>query len=151
MYTESHDTWIKYIRGVNSLMNTLPIPKVISCNQLAFIEFNETINHMLGYGIELKSLHINCDSDWKHPNERYKSESLKNIKDRLEYQVKNNNTPQSTRVYLMKLWSDVFLPYNEITLSSSSLQLFTVTITHAETYSTRFISPFALGYKLWAW
>ena len=32
MYTESQDIRTKYIRGVNSIMNTLPIPKVISYN-----------------------------------------------------------------------------------------------------------------------
>ena len=32
MHTESHDTRIKCIRGVNLIMNTLPIPKFISYN-----------------------------------------------------------------------------------------------------------------------
>ena len=63
MYAESHDTRTKYIRGVNSTMNTLQIPKVVSYNQLACIELNKTINHMLGHGFELKSWHINNDSD----------------------------------------------------------------------------------------
>ena len=147
MYTESHDIRTKYIRGVNSIMNTLPIPKVISYNQFACIELNETLNHMLGHGYELKSLNVNCDSDWKHPDGRYKSEFLKKVRDKVEYQVKNNITHQNTRVCLMKQWSDGFQPYNVIILSLSFLQLFTVTTAHAEKYSTRFTSPFALGYK----
>ena len=63
IYTESHDIRTKYISGVNSIMNTLPIPKVISYNQLSCKDLNETINHMLGNGCELKSLDINCDTD----------------------------------------------------------------------------------------
>ena len=46
----------------------------------------------------------------------------------------------------MRLGSDGFQPCNVITLSSSYLQLFTVTMAHAEKYSTGFTSPFRLGY-----
>ena len=147
MYKESHDVMTKYIRGVNSIINTLPFLKVISYNGFVCIELNETINHILGQGIELKSLHIDTNSDWVHPDTRKKSEFLKKIRGKVEYQVKRNSMPQNTRAYLMRLWSDGFHPYNVIILSSSSLQLFTVTIAHAEKYSTRFTSPFALGNK----
>ena len=92
-------------------------------------------------------MHIDTESDWKNPDERYKSEFLKKVKDKVEDQVKHNDTPQDTRVYLMRLWSDGLQPYNMITLSSWSLQLFTLTMAHAEQYSTRYISLVALGYK----
>ena len=82
---------------------------------------NETLNNMLSHGIELKSLQIDTDSDFKHPDERYKSEFLKKAREKVEYQVKSNNSPQNSRVYLIQLWSDRFKPYNVITLSSSSL------------------------------
>ena len=49
--------------------------------------------------------------------------------------------------YLMRLWSEGSQPYNVITLSSSSLQLFTVTMTHVEQLSTTFTSPFASEHK----
>ena len=77
---------------------------------------------MLVHGYELKSLDINCDNDWKHPDGRYKSKFLKKVRDKVKYQVKNKNAPQNTRVYLMRLWSDGFQPYDVITLFSSSLQ-----------------------------
>ena len=77
MYTESYDIMTKNIRGVISNINTLPILKVISYNLFACRELDETINHMLGNEVELKSLDINCDSDWKNPDGRYKSEFLK--------------------------------------------------------------------------
>ena len=51
---------------------------------------------------------------------------------------------------LESIWwlrSDGFWLHNMITLSTSSLQLFTIAIVHAEQYSTRFMSPLALGYK----
>ena len=43
MYTASHDIRTKYISKVDSIMNTLSMPKVISYNQFACIEFNEAI------------------------------------------------------------------------------------------------------------
>ena len=76
MYTELHDIMMKYVRVVNLIMNTLFILKVICYNQFACIELNETINHMLSHGFELKSLDINCVSDWKNPVGRYTSEFL---------------------------------------------------------------------------
>ena len=91
-------------------------------------------------------MHLDTDSDWKHPDGRFKSEFWKLARDEVEYQVKYNNA-KNTRVYLMRLWSDGFQPCNVIILSSSSLQLFTVTMAHTEQHSTRFTSPFALGYK----
>ena len=60
----------------------------------------------------------------------------------MEYQTKHKNASQNTRFDLMRLWS-----FGLITLSSSSLQLLTVIIAHAEKYSTRFTSPCVLGYK----
>ena len=107
---------------------------------------NETINHMLCCGVKLKSLHINFDSDWKHPDGRYKY-FFRNGIYKLKYQGKTNTVHQNTRVYLMRLWSDGFQPHNVIALSSSSLKLCTVNMANAEKYSTRFTSPFALGYK----
>ena len=85
------------------------------------MELNETISHMLGHQSDLKSLHIDTDIHWKHPDGRYKSEFLKKVRDKVEYQVKSNNMTQNTRVYLMRLWSDGFQSYNVITLFSSSL------------------------------
>ena len=82
MYTESHDVRMKFIRGVSSIKNTVPIPKVTSYEQFVCIELNEIISHMLGNGIELKSLHMSCDSDWKHPYARYKSEFLNKVRDK---------------------------------------------------------------------
>ena len=64
------------------------------------------MNHMLGHGYELKSLDIHCDSVWKHPDGRNKSEFLKKVKDKVEYQVKTTNAPQNTTVYLVRLWLD---------------------------------------------
>ena len=63
MHADSHDSGTVNIRGVNSIINALPNPKVISYNQFACIELNETINHMLDHGYELKSLDINSDTD----------------------------------------------------------------------------------------
>ena len=85
---------------------------------------------MLGHGIKLKSIRI-----------------LEESQRQSGISGKNNNAPQNIRVYLTRLWSDGFQPYNVITLSSSFLQLFTVTMAHTEKYSTRFTSPFTLGYK----
>ena len=124
-------------------MNTLPTAKVISYHPFTCKELNETINYMLGHGIELKSLHINTDGDWKHPDKRYKSDFLKKVSIKLKYQIKNNDEHKNIRVYLMRLWSAGFQPYNVMTLSSSSLQLFTVIMAYTEKYSTRFTSPFA--------
>ena len=132
----------KYIREVNSIMHTLSIPKVISYNQFTCFQLNEMIPHILSHGVELKSLHNDTDSDLKDTDERYKSEFLKKVREKVEY-----HAPQNTRVYLMRFWSDGFQSYNVITLPSSSLQLFTVTMTHTEKYSTRFTSSFALRYK----
>ena len=60
---------------------------------------------------------------------------------------KAQSVPQNIRVHLIRLWSDGFQPYDVITLYALSLQLFIITIPHAEHYSTRFVSSFALGYK----
>ena len=65
----------------------------------------------------------------------------------MKYQVKNNNAPQNTRVCLMRFFTDGFQPYNVITVSSLSLEPFTVAIVHAEKCSSKFTSPFALEYK----
>ena len=92
---------------------------------------------MLGHGVEPKSLHIDIDSDWKYPDARYKSEFLKKVRDKMEYKVINYNAPQNIRVDLMRLWSDGFQPDNVITLSSSSPQLFVVTMAHAITIGTK--------------
>ena len=54
----------------------------------------------------MKSLHVNTDSDWKHPDGRYKSEFLKKVREKVKYQVENNDAPQGTVVYLMRLRSD---------------------------------------------
>ena len=91
---------------------------------------------MLGQGIELKLLHNYTHSVWKHPDGWQKSELIK-VRDKVENQVKNNNTPQNTRVYLARLWSDGFQPYNVFTQSSSPFQLFTVTMAHVEKYLER--------------
>ena len=63
IHTESNDKRTKYIRGVNAILNTVPMPKVISYNRFACIQLNESINHILGDEIELKSLHVDIDSD----------------------------------------------------------------------------------------
>ena len=55
-------------------------------HQLQCIELNETINHMLGHGIELKSLHLDDVRDWKHPEGRCKLEFLKKVRHKVEYQ-----------------------------------------------------------------
>ena len=54
--TESKDIRTKHIRGVNSIMNKQPIPMFTSYDQL-------TTNHILSHGLELKSLHLDIDSD----------------------------------------------------------------------------------------
>ena len=46
------------------------------------------------------------DSDWKNPDGRYKSESLKKIKEKVKYQKKHKNASQNTRVFLIRLSSD---------------------------------------------
>ena len=40
---------------------------------------------MLGHGINVKSLHIDTDSDWNNPDRTYKSEFLKKVKEKVEY------------------------------------------------------------------
>ena len=69
------------------------------------MHFSKTIKHVLGHRIELKSLHLGNDGDWKNLDERYKSEFLKKVKD---YQVKLKNASHNTRVFLMRYWSDGF-------------------------------------------
>ena len=99
MYTESHDITIKHIREVKLIMITFPISKVISYNQFTCIELNETVNHMLGHGNELKSLHIDMDSDWRHPSGRCKSEFLKKIRDKVKYQKKQKCTQKHQSLF----------------------------------------------------
>ena len=70
MYIEPQDIRTKYIKGVNSNMNTLPIPKIISYNQFTCVPLKESINNMLSHRTELKSLHVDTDSDWKNTDGR---------------------------------------------------------------------------------
>ena len=100
----------KCIRGISLIMNTQLLPKVISCTQVSCVQWNESINQMLGHGIELKSLHLDTDSDWKNPDGRYKSEVLKKVREKVEYQIKHINAPQNTRFYLMRFLLDGFQP-----------------------------------------
>ena len=57
MHTESHDIRTKYIKEVNSIINTLWIPNVISYNQFTCMNlmFNESIT--ICWVMELKCNH----------------------------------------------------------------------------------------------
>ena len=46
IYTNSNDIRMKYIRGVNSIMSTLLILKIIRYHQFACIELNESIKYV---------------------------------------------------------------------------------------------------------
>ena len=76
-YTQSQDIRTKYIRGVNLIWHY----------QFACVQLNKIINHMLGHVLDLKSLHIYTDSDWKHPDGRSGSEFLKKVWEKVEYQI----------------------------------------------------------------
>ena len=69
------------------------------------------VNNMLCNGIQLKSLHIDTDkslyidtdSDWKHADERHKSEFSKKVRDKVKCQIKNDKSSQYTSISLMRL------------------------------------------------
>ena len=128
-------------------MNAILIMKVIHYNQFACIQLNETINHMLGHGIELKSFHVNTDSNWKNSDGRYNIRILDESQRKNKISDKTQKCVSKHQSLLMRLWSNRFQHYNMITLSSLSLQLFTVTMAHEEQCSKRFTLPFALEYK----
>ena len=50
---------------------------------------------MLGHGIEHIPRHIDTDSEWRHPNGRYKSEFIKKIRDKVKYQVEKKVHPKT--------------------------------------------------------
>ena len=72
----------------------LPISKVISYNQFTCIELNESIDH-IGSWNQTDIIAFDTDSIWIHPGERYKTESLKKVGDKVEYTVKITIHPKT--------------------------------------------------------
>jgi hypothetical protein len=98
-----------YTEGLNSIYMNMPVPCGISGGEafdnFAIVLVKNTVNHLLGHCIPLKTLKLNNLSDWKNLSNCFHSLFHKDLYEKFQ---KKKECPKKLLIHLLYIWSDGF-------------------------------------------
>ena len=98
-----------YTKEINSIYMNMPVPCGISGSEafdnFAIVLVENTVNHLLGHSISLKTLKLNNFSDWKNSSNCFHSLFHKDLYEKLQ---KLKECLENLCIHLLSIWSDGF-------------------------------------------
>ena len=140
-----------YTEGSNSILQNMPVPKACNVHNDGFVSVSleQSVNHLMANGHRLKEHRLDRDSDWFKDDGQYKSDLMREIREKLMKLKESGDIQSDCRLYIMFTWSDGFQKNSLVQTSKTELQLFTVYFVppDEERNIQRYTVPFALGRK----